>query len=200
MINKKEKVESIKPLPGWVKVAIEMPKEIKTEGGIILMQDRDKTFKEIKTYDSIVLEKGEGVPDTVKVGNKYRLDVFAGTVIPTEGNKMIKVVEHTLLLGENNTDQAEDYIPNHERLLMKVTSLRDKTDKGIYAPGTQSSIFDLDTLGGEVVSVSPDQEEFYKKGEVLRWEAHAGVPMDFKDKKGDFVSIPIYAVLAKIVD
>jgi len=199
MIDLKEKVENIQPLEGQVKVKIKIPKEFVTESGIILTSQRDKVFKEADFYNVEVLEVGKGCPKDVQVAKVYRVDKFAGTAIPTEGEDLIKVIPHDLLLGEDS-DNPEEFNPHEDRLLVKVTSQASKTKGGVIAPGNSGDIFETDTLGGEIIALSDNLTKEYKVGDKIRWESHAGYAMEFKGGKDgeDYRSIQKFSILCKI--
>jgi len=198
MIDLKEQKDKIRPLPGSVKVSIKVPKGYTTESGIIVSANRSDVFKETEFYEAEVLALGEDCPDNIKVGSTYKVDKLAGYMIPTKEDEYIKVVAHSLLIGESSEDPTQ-HKPHHERLLVKVTSLSDKTESGIIAPGNSGDIFESDTLGGEIINVSEDLEKEYKPGEKIRWEGYSGNTVPFKeDEESNYRSIPKYAVICKV--
>jgi co-chaperonin GroES (HSP10) len=196
MVNEKQDPANIKPFKGFVKVEISLPKNWKTAAGIHLIPNRDTAFKEISHYEGALTGIGKDCPPQLVEGAIYRVDKFAGTAMPTTGDKLIKVMDHTLLLGRVVGEKAADYVPHWQRMLIRVTSLREKTESGIISVGNNSSIFDMDVLGGEVIAVSPDMAEEVSVGDSVIWERHAGVEMKFENI--DYISVPRYSLLAKV--
>ena len=196
MIEVEEDPYTVKPMPNSVTVKIALPKEWITKGGIHVVANVDKAFKEIKYYEAEVIAVGKNCPKDIKVGNVYLLDKFGGYKVTTEGEHLIKVVEHTLLLGEVKKNISSEYYPHFERLLIKETELGNKTDAGIIVPNKLSDAFHQDTLRGVVINKAPDVGDHINVGDTVIWEKHAGVTMQFED--GVFISIPKYCLIAKI--
>jgi co-chaperonin GroES (HSP10) len=201
MVNKKEKVECIKPTGSQVLVGISIPKELVTESGIILQSKIQEKFKGIQLYQCKLISKGPNAPDNLNIGSLYLIDVLAGAMIPSEGNLMIKVTPYESLIGETKEGKmkVENFVPNKERVLVKMYEVTEEVTKsGIIIPETvsQSHFHALDTYGGTVVAVSNDVTDI-KVGDVIRWEAHVGIDIQFEEKS-KYKSIPAAYILAKI--
>lgn len=202
MYNKKEIGEQIRPLRGDVLVRVVPPREI-TKGGILLSNSRDESFSKVLTYECEVLALGPKAT-RVKVGDICDMDVFAGTAIPVEGDDYLKVVPETMIVGirtganEDGEAVSDKFKPNFERVLVKQNSLQPMTDGGIILTKQQSSPFELETLGGEILAVSDDVADF-KVGEQVRFEGAAGTPLKFADLEGEDVRVmPYHMIMCKI--
>ena len=196
MYNKKEKVESIIPVAGHVAAAVEMPEDMVSKGGVIMTAHHKDKYSKGDNYNVRIVAVADDVTD-IAVGDRYITNKLAGVNIPTHGKEFIKIIDKSMLMGTNPSNEAAKCKPYHERLLVRITSLSETTESGIIAPGSMSNPFEMDTLGGEVLAVADDVTAF-KPGDVVRWEAHAGIDVDFSGEEKDLVMIPKYAVLAKI--
>lgn len=207
MYNKKEIGSKIRPLRGDVLVQVVPPKTI-SKGGIIVSADRDTAFSKILTYECEILALGPLCKTGLKVGDICDMDVFAGTAIPVEGNDYLKVVPETMIVGvrDNPETMAKDaepmsiyFRPNFERVLIKQNSLQPMTDGGIILTKQQSSPFETETLGGEILAVSDDIADDWEVGEQVRFEGAAGTPMQFADLEGEDVRVmPYHMIMCKI--
>jgi co-chaperonin GroES (HSP10) len=207
MYNKKEIAEMIKPLRGDVLVKVVPPKTI-TKAGIIINTNRDSAFSEILTYEAEVLRLGPKCKTSVKVGDIVEMDVFAGTAIPVEGDDYIKVIPETMIVGIHDKPEtmAEDaetlsihFKPNFERVLVLQNSLQPMTDGGIILTKQQSSPFELETLGGEILAVSDDIADEWEVGEQVRFDGAAGTPVKFGDLEGEDVRVmPYHMIMCKV--
>ena len=158
MSIRKEKLEDIKPLRNQVKVRVIPPSEIVRPSGIILApKARDAAFKEISTYEVEILELGPGVVNRKNnqtlfdVGDICLTDKFAGTVIPTEGDLIIKVIPESMLLARKSNG-AEALDPSklealYDRVVLIEELPETTTESGIIIEGGDaSSIFDTERL------------------------------------------------------
>jgi len=210
MQTNKVKPEQIIPTGKSVKVEIIIPKEIKTESGIFLADSNQKNiFNKIEFYEAEVLELGEKVKtlteNKLNPGDYVLLNKFAGFGIPTIGDKYIKVVEHSMIIGKktNKKEQLnmEKLKPRFERILVKMEPEKNEvTEAGIIVPNKQKSIFDSELVKGTVVSVADDVEGI-SPGEKIIFENSVGTPMNtdyLSIKEGEHRMILKYDVIALI--
>lgn len=150
-----------------------------------------------------IVSVGPLVPGGVNPGDHFLADRLAGVVIPTMEKGFIKTIHHSLLVAKmNKVEQIkiEDLEPYNNRLLVKVISLVDKTDGGIIIPDIKhTDLFELESLGVEIIAVSSDLTAQFEPGEKLRIEAHSTIPLNSVSKfDADFRIVDSHSVLAKI--
>ena len=204
MYNRKEDVERICPLGDLVKVEIIVPKEIRTEGGILLPGGKKtaKYFESIETYEGKVLAIGPEAPgkikDKIRDGDIVVFDRLAGHGVPTIGDKYIKLVPVTSIIMKRN--KGGGFHPGkcealHERAIIKMETGENITESGIYlGKARTSSHVDSDTLAGEVIHAAEGVS--LVTGDKVRVDAFAGVEFESGNEKYKVVSM--YDILAKV--
>jgi co-chaperonin GroES (HSP10) len=202
MYNEKVMPGSVEAVKKYVLVEIEVPKESKTKSGIILRDSDPTTFKSNQNYRAVIDNCGGDVTN-FSGGEAVLLDKLAGTVIPSKGEKIFKICDESLILCtiKNKKMHPDNITPQSDRLLVKVTSLKEKTDSGIIVEGMKGDLYSLDTLGGEVIATSKETKKEFPKGTKIVWEAHAGLDIDFdsvEGVEGKYLLLPVFSVLAKI--
>jgi|GEM_PF-6328157 len=210
MQTNKIKPEQIRPREKMVKIEVIPPREIKTKTGIIIPAfKRKEVFEKIEYYEAVVLELGAKVKELTKnqltVNDVVIVNKFAGFGIPTIGDKYIKVVDHTMVIGKKlngkNELNMKELKPRFERILVKIDNeTEEKTEAGIIIPHKEKSIFDSDLVKGTVVAVSDDVNDV-QKGEKIIFENSVGTPLNSEFlplTEGEYRMILKYDVLATI--
>lgn len=203
MLYKKEKVENITPLQDFVKVEVKIPKEVKTDSGIILQTKAaaDNYFDGVETYHGKVLAVSENassmIKDKVSENDVVVFDRLAGYGVPTEGDHYVKLIPISSLIMKKDENQSmEQATPLHERVVVKVEEGSKTTESGIYVGDANlSSNVDSDTIPGVVVNCA-DGVTNVVPGDRIRFDAFSGI--DFEEKDATYKVLSKYDILAKI--
>jgi co-chaperonin GroES (HSP10) len=194
MINAKENVGSVRPLRDYVKVKVELPKEIKTTSGIVLANSTklSEYFTDIEIYEGEVLELSPNAEKKCngffKVGDKVIFDRLSEVTISTEGDDFIKLVEVGMLILKNSGEFAEfnidSFKPYKDRVIVEVEPFSNMTKGGIIIPDTakRDSVLDRSLRKGIIKSVSDDVDEVVAGDKVIFHDA-CGVPISVGKKE-----------------
>jgi co-chaperonin GroES (HSP10) len=205
-MSTKINAKKLHPIKDNVMVRVVPPRELITKSGLIITsKNRDSKFREINTYEVEILEVGPMVPnpENYPIGDYMITDVFAGTAIPTEGDSYIKMVPHSMLLAlKLNEDELLDPTQlqaNYERVIVKIIRTDNVSKGGVILPKKQSSIYDVNTLIGEVISTSLDVNEVVV-GDKVVFEDVTGVPVFSSEPSctDQFKILVKYDLLAKV--
>lgn len=205
MIDRKEKQGSIVPVNKNVLVKFVSVEENKTKAGIILPEEslnKNIYFKGDKVYKVEVLQKSDDCAEHTPSNGFAIVNQLSGFGIPTVEEGYVKIVPETELLMKSNDKDFKigNILPQMGRALVKVTTQEEKTAGGIIAPkGANTNMnWSSATLGGEIISVSPDWECDYVVGDTIRFDAYMGTDISID---GEIYRLVIgNLVLCKIVD
>ena len=206
MYIEKKPIESIRPLKNYVKVKIHIPEDIRSKGGLVIINNAkiSKFFIGIEILEGEIIELSIGAgklsKGVLKPGDKVIFDNLSGITIPTEGNDCIKLIDVSMLILKNTGNyeelNAKELTPNFDRVLVKLDPSAKKTSGGIILPGTQVSNFrDAGILCGKVISISHEIDDIVPGDQVV-FDEFCGVPVQIGNEK--YRIIVKYDIFAKI--